>query len=393
MYTIATLNNISQAGLSQFTPSYEIVEDIKKADGILVRSHDMCQMEFSDNLLAIARAGTGINNIPVDRCSQLGIAVFNTPGANANAVKELVLAGMLLAARNLPEALGWSSTLKELPQEEVSKTVEKGKGRFSGNELRGKVLGVIGLGSVGVLVANAAAALGMKVIGYDPFMTVSSAHELDNKVPIVYDMSQLLPHCDYITIHIPVMDETKDMINSKRFDEMKDGVVFLNFSRDKLVNDDNLIGALKSGKVRKYISDFPNGKLVNREGVLLIPHLGASTEEAEDNCATMAVQQLMDYFENGNIKNSVNFPECSLGNFIKTGTANTRICIMNKNVPTMLGTITGILAALNVNISNMNNRSKGNYAYTLLDVDSDIDEKSLKDSLKVEGIISVRVIK
>jgi D-3-phosphoglycerate dehydrogenase len=393
MYNIATLNKISPVGLERFTDKYQFTEDLEQAHGIMVRSHDMCAMEFAPQLKAIARAGAGVNNIPVDRCAENGIVVFNTPGANANAVKELVLAGMLLAARNLPDALEWAHTLKDLPPEEVSKAVEKGKAQFAGNELMGKVLGVIGLGAIGVLVANSAAKLGMKVVGYDPFMTVSSAHELDHKVPVVHDMNDLLPHCDYISIHIPALDDTKDMINSSRFEKMKDGVVFLNFSRDKLVNDDNLIGALKSGKVKKYITDFPNGKLVGREGVVLIPHLGASTEEAEDNCASMAAEQLMDYLENGNIRNSVNFPECSLGPFTKTGKANARVCIMNKNVPTILGKITAILAELNVNIANMNNRSQGNYAYTLLDVDSDVDEALLKNNMNVEGIIHVRVIK
>lgn len=391
MYKITTLNNISPVGIAKLTDKYTLTEDVNEAQGILVRSHDMRNMEFSENLLVIARAGAGVNNIPVDQCSEKGIVVFNTPGANANAVKELVLAGMLLAARNIPEALAWGQTLKTVPAEDVPTTVEKGKSQFAGSELKGKVLGVIGLGSIGVLVANSAAHLGMKVMGYDPFITVPAAHALDHKVPVVNNISAMLPYCDYITIHIPAIKETKDIINSKRFEEMKDGVVFLNFSRGEIVNDDNLIGALKSKKIRKYITDFPNGKILGREGVVLIPHLGASTEEAEDNCAIMATEQMMDYIENGNIQRSVNFPECTLGPFNRG--VHARICIMNKNVPAILGKITSIMAELNVNISNMNNRSKGDYAYTLLDIDSDVDEVGLKKSMKVEGIINVRVIK
>lgn len=391
MYKIAALNKISPVGLGKLTEKYALTDNIEEANGILVRSHDMHSMDFPDDLMVIARAGAGVNNIPIEKCSEKGIVVFNTPGANANAVKELVIAGMLLAARNIPEALEWGHTLKDLPNEDVASAVEKGKSQFAGRELKGKVLGVIGLGSIGVLVANSAARLGMKVMGYDPFITVSAAHELDHKVPVVNNISTLLPHCDYISIHIPAIEDTKDMINSKRFEEMKDGVVFLNFSRGELVNDDNLIGALNSKKVRKYITDFPNGKIAGRDGVLLIPHLGASTEEAEDNCAVMATEQLMDYIENGNIQRSVNFPECTLGPFIKG--VHARICIMNKNVPAILGRITSIMAELDINIANMNNRSKGNYAYTLLDIDSDVNEVELKKSMKVEGIINVRVIK
>ena len=391
MYKIATLNSISSVGLAKLTDQYSLTDNLAEAHGILVRSQDMHTMDFSENLMAIARAGAGVNNIPVAQCSEKGIVVFNTPGANANAVKELVLAGMLLAARNIPEALEWSQTLKGAPAEDVPSMVEKGKAQFAGKELKGKVLGIIGLGSIGVLVANSATRLGMRVMGYDPFMTVSSAHELDHKVPVVNNLSALLPHCDYLSIHIPAINDTKDMINSKRFEEMKTGVVFLNFSRGELVNDDNLIGALKNKKVKKYITDFPNGKIIGREGVVMIPHLGASTEEAEDNCAIMAAVQLMDYIENGNIQRSVNFPECTLGPF-KRG-VHARICIMNKNVPTILGKITSAMADLNINIANMNNRSKGDYAYTLLDIDSDVDEGQLKKSLKVEGVINVRVLK
>lgn len=390
MYKIATLNKISPVGLSRFTDDYEITDDLTGASGILVRSQDMQTMEFSDQLLAIARAGAGVNNIPVDRCAQEGIVVFNTPGANANAVKELVLGALFLAARNLPDALEWARGLRE-GTEDVSKAVEKGKGQFAGSELKGKTLGVIGLGAIGVLVANAAQKMGMDVIGYDPYITLHAAHELSNKIPVVVDLGDLLPKCDYVTIHVPALDETKGMLNSKRFDQMKDGVVLLNFSRDKLVNDDNLVGALKTGRVKKYITDFPNAKLINQSGVICIPHLGASTEEAEDNCAVMAANQLMDYIENGNIINSVNFPTLTMGKLNKAATA--RICILNKNIPAMLGKITGILAEMNINIRDLTNKSKGDYAYTLLDVDSEVNEAALKKKLSVEGIISIRIIK
>jgi len=390
MYQITTLNKISPVGLGRFTDAYTISEDLETANGILVRSQDMHTMEFSDNLLAIARAGAGVNNIPLDRCSEKGIVVFNTPGANANAVKELVMAAIFLSARNLPDALAWVQTLGK-GTGDVGAAVEKGKGQFAGNEIKGKTLGVIGLGAIGVLVANTAQKLGMDVIGYDPFITLHSAHELSNKIPVVTDFGDLFPVCDYLTIHVPALDDTKGMINSKSFSQMKNGTVLINFSRGNLVNDDNLVGALKSGKVRKYVTDFPNNKLINQENVICIPHLGASTEEAEENCALMAADQLIDYIENGNIVNSVNFPTLSLGKINKQATA--RICILNKNIPTMLGKITGILADMNVNIRDLINKSKGNYAYTLLDVDSTIDAKALKKKLAVEGIISIRIIK
>lgn len=384
MHKIATLNKISTKGLERLSDKYNIVEDVNEANGILVRSQDMNSMEFSQNLLAIARAGAGVNNIPVDQCSEQGIVVFNTPGANANAVKELVLTGILMSARNVSNAIAWTKTLTC----DVSKTVEKNKSQFAGYEIKGKTLGVIGLGAIGVMVANAAEALGMKVIGYDPYISVHSAHELSPTVEVYEVLDAILPKCDFLTIHVPFMEQTKDLLNEKRFTLMKDKVCLLNFSRDKIVNDDDILKAIESGKVRKYVTDFPTEKFIGIENVICIPHLGASTKESEDNCAKMAVDQIMDYIENGNILNSVNFPSCTLG--VCTDAA--RICVLNKNVPAMLGKITGILADMNINISDLLNRSKGNLAYTLIDVDSAVDEKALKEALKVDGIINVRVI-
>ncbi len=384
MYKIATLNKISHKGLERFSNKYSISEDVKKADGILVRSQDMNSMELPDNLLAIARAGAGVNNIPVDLCSKNGIVVFNTPGANANAVKELVLTGILMSARNLTSAIAWTKTIKT----DVSKTVEKNKSQFAGHEIKGKVLGVIGLGAIGVMVANAAEDLGMHVIGYDPYMSVQSAHELSRTVAVYESLDQILPKCDYITIHVPFMENTKELINEKRFSMMKDGVCLLNFSRDQIVSEADVIKALESGKVRKYVTDFPSENILCIDRAICIPHLGASTKESEDNCARMAVDQLMDYLEYGNITNSVNFPSCSLG----ICTAKARICVLNRNVPAMLGKITGILADMNINISDLNNRSKSDLAYTLIDIDSEVDESELKKALNVNGIIAVRVI-
>lgn len=384
MYQIATLNKISHRGLERFSDRYAISEEVQGADAILVRSQDMNSMVLPDQLLAIARAGAGVNNIPVDLCSKKGIVVFNTPGANANAVKELVLTAILMSARNLTSAIAWTKTLTE----NVSKTVEKNKSQFAGQEIKGKVLGVIGLGAIGVMVANAAESLGMHVIGYDPYMSVQSAHELSSSVEVFESLDLVLPKCDYITIHVPFMDNTKELINEKRFSIMKDGVCLLNFSRDQIVSEADVVQALETGKVRKYVTDFPSEKMLCIDKVICIPHLGASTKESEENCARMAVDQLMDYLENGNISNSVNFPSCSLG----ICTSQNRIAVLNKNIPAMLGKITGILADMNVNISDLNNRSKGNLAYTLIDIDSEVNEVELKKALKVNGIIAVRVI-
>jgi Phosphoglycerate dehydrogenase and related dehydrogenases len=383
MYKITTLNKISHKGLERFSDKYTISEDVAGADGILVRSQDMHSMDLHSNLLAIARAGAGVNNIPVELCSKRGIVVFNTPGANANSVKELVLTGILMSARNVSSAIAWTKTLKK----DVSKTVEKNKSQFAGHEIKGKTLGVIGLGAIGVMVANAAEDLGMHVIGYDPYISVHSAHELSRTVEVYESLDFILPKCDYITIHVPFMENTKEMINEKRFSIMKDGVCLLNFSRDQIVSEKDVLVALESGKVRKYVTDFPSENILNVDNVVCIPHLGASTKESEDNCARMAVDQMMDYLENGNITNSVNFPNCSLG----ICTSMSRIAVLNKNIPAMLGKITGILANMNINISDLNNRSKGDLAYTLIDIDSPVNEEELKKALSVEGIIAIRV--
>lgn len=387
MYKIATLNKISPAGLNRLTERFPLTDRLPEASGILVRSHGMHDMDFPENLLAIARAGAGVNNIPLDRCSRAGIVVFNTPGANANAVKELVLASLFLSARNLRDALNWTCSLCG----NVSSTVEKEKGQFAGNEIKGKTLGIIGLGAIGVAVANAAESLGMKVISYDPFITWQAAHELSNTVSIVKTLDELLPRCDYITLHVPAIEETKDMFSRKTFEKVKRGVTLLNFSRDSIVNDEDLIAALESGAVFRYITDFPNDALLNRKSVIAIPHLGASTEEAEENCASMAVEELMDYLENGNITHSVNYPDCNLGAFIPG--KGQRICILNKNIPAILGTITGVLAEANINIRDLINKSKGDYACTLIDIDTDVDEAMLRQKLAIEGIILVRILK
>ncbi|WP_130862089.1 3-phosphoglycerate dehydrogenase family protein [Bacilliculturomica massiliensis] len=385
MYKIATLNKISKKGLNRFSEAYEVGAEIDQSNGVLVRSQDMHSMELGEGLLAIARAGAGVNNIPVDRCSEKGIVVFNTPGANANAVKELVLAGILMSARNIPEAILWANGLKE----DAAKAVEKGKSQFAGREIMGKTLGVVGLGAIGVLVANAAEQLGMKVVGFDPYITLHAAHALSNTIPVAQSLDVMLPKCDYVTIHVPAMESTKGMFDATRFAQMKNSACLLNFSRDSLVVEKDLLDALKNGLLRKYVTDFPNDTVLHHSGVVCIPHLGASSQEAEDNCAMMAVDQLMDYLENGNITNSVNFPACSLGPVTTMG----RVCVLNKNVPAMLGKITGIFADMNINISDLINRSKNDLACTLIDVDSQVDEDALRRALDAEeGIISVRVI-
>ncbi|MDR1571904.1 MAG: 3-phosphoglycerate dehydrogenase [Clostridiales Family XIII bacterium] len=385
MYRIATLNKISAAGLARLTDRYGMTDDISEAHGILVRSHDMHGMAFSKGLLAIARAGAGVNNIPVERCSSEGIVVFNTPGANANAVKELVLTGLLMSARNLTRAIAWTKTLTD----DVTKVVEKNKSQFAGEEIKGKTLGVIGLGFIGVLVANAAELLGMRVVGYDPYISVKSAHELSHTVKIYDTLDDVLPKCDYITIHVPFMENTLGMFNEKSFSTMKDGVVLLNFSRDMIVRDADVLRAVKDGKVRNYVTDFPTEQLINVENVICIPHLGASTRESEENCAVMAVDEIMDYLENGNITHSVNFPKCNMG----APTTPMRVCILNRNIPAMLQRITGALAGMGANINDMLNRSKDEYAYTLVDIDSCLDEDDIRQALRCnDGIVSIRVI-
>ena len=379
MFKIATLNKISPVGLSHLTDNYTITENVDEANAILVRSQAMHDMDFSDNLLSIARAGAGVNNIPLDRCAEEGIVVFNTPGANANAVKELVLAGMFMAARNIPEAVIWAKSLDS----DVLKAYEKGKGQFAGTEIAGKTLGVIGLGAIGIKIANAAEALGMNVIGYDPFLTVNAAHRISNTAEIVNDMKDMLGKCDYITIHVPATDSTKGMMNKEVFDQMKDGVIFLNFSRDKLVNDADLMAAIDSGKIRKYVTDFATDELLHYDNVIAIPHLGASSAEAEDNCATMAALQTMDYIENGNIVNSVNFPAVSLG--AKTGT---RIAVLSKANDTIISDVTAALNAKNAVISNIISKTKGNFAYTLVETPAAVDSLEIAN----DSVIRVRII-
>lgn len=379
MFKIATLNKISPVGLSHLTDNYTITENTDEANAILVRSQAMHDMEFSDNLLSIARAGAGVNNIPLDRCAEEGIVVFNTPGANANAVKELVLAGMLMAARNIPDAIIWAKGLDS----DVLKAYEKGKGQFAGTEIAGKTLGVIGLGAIGIKIANAAEGLGMKVIGYDPFLTVNAAHRISNTADIVNDMKDMLGKCDYITIHVPATDKTRGMMNKEVFDQMKDGVIFLNFSRDKLVNDADLMAAIDSGKIRKYVTDFATDELLHYNNVIAIPHLGASSAEAEDNCATMAALQTMDYIENGNIVNSVNFPAVSLG--AKSGT---RIAVLSKASDTIITDVTAALNAKNAVISNIISKTKGGFAYTLVETPAAIDSLEIAN----DSIIRTRII-
>lgn len=386
MKKIHCLNAISQYGTDQLTDNYELTGDVNEADGILVRSASLHEMEFPDSLLAIARAGAGVNNIPLDACAEDGIVVFNTPGANANGVKELVIAGMVLASRDVVGGIEWCQTIKEDP--DVAKAVEKGKKAFAGTEIKGKKLGVIGLGAIGAEVANAAVSLGMEVLGYDPYISVSAAWMLSRSVKHVTSLEAIYQECDYITVHVPLTDGTRAMINKETLATMKDGVVILNFSRDLLVNDDDMAEALNAGKVKKYVTDFPNPKSANMAGAIVIPHLGASTEESEDNCAKMAVLEIMDYLDNGNIRNSVNFPACDMG-VCKTAC---RLAVMHLNVPNMIGQVTGALAAGGINISDMTNKSRDKYAYTLMDLENAPDEITIQKLNAIQGILRVRVV-
>ncbi|NBH71764.1 3-phosphoglycerate dehydrogenase [Clostridiaceae bacterium] len=386
MKTIHCLNAISKYGLGFLTEDYKLTEDINEAEGILVRSASLHEMEFSDSLQAVARAGAGVNNIPLEDCAKAGIVVFNTPGANANGVKELVLAGMLLASRDIIGGIAWCQDNKG--DENISKTVEKSKKAFAGGEIKGKKLGVIGLGAIGAEVANAAAALGMEVYGYDPYISVNAAWMLSRDVKHITSVDTIYQECDFITVHVPLLDGTRGMINQETIAMMKDGVVVLNFARDLLVNDDDMAAALASGKVRKYVTDFPNPKAVNMQNVIVIPHLGASTEESEDNCAKMAVMEMMDYLENGNIRNSVNYPSCDMG-VCKT---KSRVAVMHLNVPNMIGQVTGAMASAGINISDMTNKSREKFAYTLMDLDKQPDGETLGKLSAIEGILRVRVI-
>ncbi len=386
MYKIKTYNKISKSGLEVFDEKYTIGDEVENADGAIVRSAALHDIEFPATLKAIARAGAGTNNIPIDRCSEQGIVVFNTPGANANAVKELVLAGLLLSSRRVVSGIEWAKTLKGNGAE-VGKMVEKGKGAFGGPEIKGKKLGVIGLGAIGVMVANAANHLGMTVYGYDPYLSVKSAWNLNHNAVYINDINEIYANCDYITIHVPLLDSTKKMINADTIAKMKDGVRILNFSRAALVDDAAIISALESGKVASYVTDFPTDDVLDVVGVIAIPHLGASTPESEDNCASMASKELIDYIENGNIVNSVNLPEVTMP---RSG-AN-RVCVIHKNIPNMITKITGVISEDGINIENLLNKSRGDYAYTMLDIgDADIDtlEKEIND---IDGVIRVRII-
>lgn len=386
MYKIKTYNKISKIGLEIFDEKYTIGDEVENADGAIVRSAALHDEQFPKTLKAIARAGAGVNNIPIDRCSEEGIVVFNTPGANANAVKELVIAGMLIASRRVIPAIEWAKTLKGRG-DEVGKLVEKGKSAFAGPEIKGKKLGVIGLGAIGVLVANAANHLGMKVYGYDPYLSVNSAWNLTHNAVHIYDIKQIFEQCDYITLHIPLTDTTKGIIDANSLSKMKDGVRILNFARGGLVNSADIKTALETGKVASYVTDFPSDDLLDTDGVIAIPHLGASTPESEDNCAQMAANELIDYIENGNIVNSVNLPEISMP---RSG-AN-RICVIHKNIPNMLTSITAVVAENNVNIENMLNKSKGDFAYTMVDIAKADTEAIISKLNDIQGIIRVRVI-
>ena len=384
MYKILTLNKIAACGIDLFDKAkYAVTDNEAAPDGIMVRSANMLEQEFAPNLKAIARAGAGVNNIPVDRCSEEGICVFNTPGANANAVKELVIAGLLMTSRKIPAAIDWAKTLKGQGAE-VGKLVEKGKSQFAGPEIMGKTLGIVGLGAIGVKVANTALSLGMKVVGYDPFLSVNAALNLKPGVEVVKAITDVYAAADYITLHLPYNKDTKDTVNAESIAKMKDGVRILNFARGELVNSADLIAALSAGKVAAYITDFPSDDVIGVDGVVAIPHLGASTPESEDNCAVMAAKELIDYLEHGNVTNSVNLPDCELAK-----TADCLVCVIHKNVPALITQITGVISAGGGNIENIASKSKKDWAYTMLDVTGAVTTSDIE---KIEGVTGVRVL-
>ena len=387
MYPIHYLNSISPKGTALFTDQYTKAESPQDAKAILVRSAAMHDMEFSKDLRAIARAGAGVNNIPLDRCAEQGIVVFNTPGANANGVMELALCGMLLGSRDIVAGINWVQSIKDTG--DIAKQVEKSKSKFAGTEIAHKKLGVIGLGAIGGPLANAAIKLGMEVYGCDPYISIDAAWHLDSNIIPVKTREEIYANCDIISIHVPLLPDTRHMINAEAMSQMKDGVILLNFARDALVDDDALEQALKEGKVKRYITDFPNDKTANMQGVVAIPHLGASTEESEDNCAKMAVKQVMNYLENGNIINSVNFPTIDMGICTKAS----RILLLHRNIPNSLGQFTSVVARDNLNISDLLNRSKGSYAVTMLDLDTPASQAVLDDLRSIEGVLRVRLIK
>ena len=387
MYNIHYLNPISPKGTALWTEDYETTENVEDAQAIMVRSASMHEMELPKNLLAVARAGAGVNNIPLDRCAEQGIVVFNTPGANARSVMELALCGMLLGCRDIVGGINWVQSIKD--EGDVAKKVEKGKSKFAGHEISQKRLGVIGLGAIGGPLANAARKLGMEVYGCDPYISIDAAWHLDSHIVRVKTREEIYANCDIISLHVPLVENTKQMINEEALSQMQDGVIILNFARDLLVDDDAMAAALKSGKVSRYVTDFPNEKTANMEGVIAIPHLGASTEESEDNCAKMAVRQVMNYLENGNIINSVNYPNCDMGICTKAG----RVAILHRNIPNTLTQFTAVMAKSNINISDMLNRSRGEYAYTMLDLDHPAPADAVEQLMKIDGVLGARVIR
>ena len=387
MFKYYCLNPIAQVGLEKFTQEFTGTEEIGEAEGILVRSASMHDMELSDRLLAVARAGAGYNNIPLEKCAEKGIVVFNTPGANANGVKELVIAGMLLASRDIVGGINWAQSAKDDP--DIAKATEKEKKKFAGTELEGKKLGIIGLGAIGVRVANAAKHMGMEVYGYDPYVSVDAAWNLSRDVHHVLNVDDIYEYCDIITIHVPLMDATRGMVNEEAVAKMKRGVILLNFARDVLMDEQAVLQGIRSGRIRKYVTDFPNTITAGQEGCIVIPHLGASTEESEDNCAKMAVKQLKNYLENGNIINSVNYPNCDMGICTKEG----RIALFHKNIANMITKFTSILGDAGINISDMTNKSRGEVAYTMLDVETKPDDDIVEKLRAVKGVFRVRVVK
>ena len=380
------MNPIAQVGLDNFSKNYIKTDEITEAEGILVRSASMHDMELPDGLLAVARAGAGVNNIPLEKCAEKGIVVFNTPGANANGVKELVIAGMLLASRDVVSGINWVKENQE--DENIAKDAEKAKKKFAGTEVMGKRLGIIGLGAIGVKVANVARHLGMEVLGYDPYVSVDAAWKLSRDVRHVLDVNEIYEQCDYITIHVPLMDSTKNMISAEAISRMKDGVILLNFARDLLVDEEAVLDGITAGKIRRYVSDFPNPVTAGKPGCIVIPHLGASTEESEENCAVMAVRQLQEYLENGNILHSVNFPDCDMGALVMPA----RVVVLHKNIPAMVSKISQNLGEQGINIETMNNRSKGEMAVSILDVSAVPHAETLQKLEETEGIIRVRLI-
>ena len=387
MYNVHYLNKISPKGTALWTDNYAVADHLEGAEAALVRSASMHEMELPENLLAVARAGAGVNNIPLTTCADQGIVVFNTPGANANGVMEMALCGMLLACRDVVGGINWVQSIKGSP--DVEKLVEKGKSQFAGMEIAGKRLGVIGLGAIGGPLANAARRLGMEVYGCDPYISIEAAWHLDHHIVRVKTREEIYENCDIISVHVPLLPDTKGMINDEAISKMRDGVIILNFARGGLVDNDSIEAALKCGKVRRYVTDFPDARTANMPGVIAIPHLGASTEESEDNCAKMAVKQVMNYLENGNIVNSVNYPNLDMGVCRSTG----RIAILHKNIPNSLGQFTSAVADDNINIAGLQNASRGEYAYTMLDIDQPASEEVVEHLKSINGVLRVRVIK